>query len=722
MLAEIALPKVPKLYTYRIPEELTKTVTVGYVVHIYLRSRLLKGYVVNLTKNCDSENLKDIQATPLPQKGFLAEDLPFYEWIAKYYHSSLGEVIETAVPNLTIVKAERYLVINSEIKLPLKSKKQQFVYDYLKAESKFHTIEDLISILSVDRSIINRMLKNETINLQEFKKSTPLFIKPKLRILNQEQLVASNTIIESLKSEKHQVFMIHGITGSGKTEVYLHLISEALARGGGAIIILPEISLTPQFIAKLNEYLPDQIAILHSGLTNIARTKEWNSLLNGDKKVALGARSAIFAPVHNLKIIVVDEEHDGSFKQSDNLRYQGRDISIVRAKLNNCPIILGSATPSLETFRSATEGRFVTLKLNNRFLTDVNNKLEFVNLKDLSKEEMASKSISKYLHTSIENCLAQKEQIFLLYNRRGYSHFAICGECGNIIKCSDCDIAFTFHENIQKLVCHYCGIQSSVNLKCSKCSASKIKLLGAGTEKIFEEIAELFPNARIDRFDRDSANSLTNSIEILNRIKNGITDIVIGTQMIAKGHDFPAVTLVGVIDCDIGFNLPDFRATERAFQLLMQVSGRAGRSDKPGRVILQTRNPDHPAIINTINHDYYGFAVPELEKRKELGYPPYSRLLRLVISSEDDILVAEIAQKIAGKIIETIIAQEMKIAVLGPCPAPLSKIKRRYRWHIILKSRSSVALHTILYHLQEYKNKLPKKIRLVCDLDPNDML
>jgi primosomal protein N' (replication factor Y) len=555
------------------------------------------------------------------------------------------------------------------------------------------------------------------------------------------QEMAISAISESLNSKSFAPFLLYGVTGSGKTEVYMSAIEEALKRGGSALVVVPEIALTPQLTDQFQSRLKTPLAILHSKVGNAERWEAWESLLKGERRVAVGARSAIFAPIKNLSLIIVDEEHESSYKQSDGLHYNARDIALMRAKFMDCPVVLGSATPSFESLLNVKQGRYKLLEMPERVSDRPLPTIEIVDLSKIKRKEMSSENVSPELHDAIKETLENKGQVIILYNRRGFSSYLQCESCQEVVNCPNCSVALTYHKRRHALLCHYCDLRLPEPKRCSFCcdpnttrledqdEDHKIGLLahrGGGTEKVVDEIQEMFPDATLARMDRDTVGAKDSYRVILDSVRSGETDILIGTQMIAKGHDLPGVTLVGVIDADIGLHLPDFRTSEKTFQLITQAAGRAGRGEEPGRVIVQTRQPNHPTIVATVTGRFKAFARYEIDQRKLLSYPPWGRLLRLVISATD-INIAENSAAQVSHVVKDLVEQltddTSAVSVLGPSTAALERLRGRFRWNILIKSQSKKMISTIASSLYEWRGaNLNPNARLSIDVDPIDML
>jgi len=533
--------------------------------------------------------------------------------------------------------------------------------------------------------------------------------------LNDDQQRALGAL-ESALSTGFAPFLLHGVTGSGKTEVYLHLIARVLENGKGAIVLVPEIALTPQLSARFRACFGEQVAVLHSGLTDGQRYDQWRQIRTGRRPIVVGARSAIFAPIPELGAVIVDEEHDGSFKQEEGARYNARDLALVRAMRNKALVVLGSATPSLESWRGGRTGRLRLLSLPNRATPRPLPQVEVI---DLRQHSTGGEGIlSGKLALAIEETLAAKEQTILFLNRRGFSPLVHCRACGHVFGCEHCSVSLTHHRRHHQLVCHYCGYTEAPPECCSSCGSEKIDVRGFGTERVEQVLAEQFPRACVGRLDRDTASG-RGLQQMLGRMQRQEVDILIGTQMVTKGHDFPGVTLVGVVCADHGLHFPDFRASERTFQLLTQVAGRAGRGERPGRVLIQTYSPDHPAVLAAQTHGFEAFCQGELASRQELLYPPFAHLASVHVDGEDAAAVEKMALEVAAFLLPH--ARRVDVAVLGPVEAPLQRIKGRTRWLLLLKARERAKLRVV----SEALMALPKPaggIRVTLDIDPQQML
>lgn len=630
--AEIAvgLP-VRRPFHYKIPVELKDKTEIGKRVWVPFGTRRLVGYITGFIEKAQVEEVKPILSVIDEEEPVLDERLlELTKWIADYYHSSWGEAIEAAIPG------------------PLKKGKT-------KVKPRRPLPEDVYE-------------------------PTNKF-KP-----NQEQDAALRPILESLSARRNDVYLLHGITGSGKTEVYLQAIEYALKSGRSAIALVPEISLTPQAVERFKSRYGAVVAVLHSRLLDSERYLEWDKLRRGSAKIAVGARSAIFAPVKDLGLIVIDEEHETSYKQDDAPRYNARDAAIARSRLSGATVILGSATPSIESYYKALSGEYRLLRLTERI---EKRKLPKVDIVDMRQEMLDTKEIrifSRVLEYAISDTLKKRGQIMLFLNRRGFSTFINCKNCGHVVKCKHCDVSLTYHFDTGKLSCHYCGYQVRPPSACPKCKSENIRYFGIGTQKIESEAARLFPHANIGRMDTDSTAKRGSHKQILSDFSKHKIDILIGTQMIAKGHDFPRVMLVGVVSADTALNLPDFRASERTFNLLTQVAGRAGRGAETGRVIVQTYSPTHYAVEKSITHDYVGFYNEEINFRRELNYPPFTHIVEIKLRGRNEERVIKTAHDLAADL--NAASEGKSIEIIGPAPEFISKIKGQFRWNMLLKGES----------------------------------
>jgi len=636
------------------------------------------------------------------------------KWIARE-----NEAVERDARRL-----ERFAVLIPEARLPALTANQQAILAELTAcggELALAALREKGSSPSTLQTLVRRGLVRIEERPASFRLSGIGHVNP-AHALNEQQMEALASIATAAG---FQSFLLHGVTGSGKTAVYLAAMQRALDRGHGAILLVPEIGLTPAAAAQLDATFGNRVALLHSGLTPPERSEQWHRIRRGEAPIVVGTRSAIFAPVPNLGLILVDEEHDQSYKQEETPRYNARDVAVMRAKLADAPVVLGSATPSLESWQNSEAGKYRRIsmaeRVNNRPLPAV----ELVDMRVEFQQTGKENLFSRLLITETQAALDRGEQAVILLNRRGYSFVAMCRSCGEKLECQNCAISLTHHKPIdseeaiasagQRLECHYCGYRRTVPKTCPKCDSEHLYYLGAGSQQGEERLQEIFPGARIGRMDRDTVRGRYDMERLLARLHSGEINLLVGTQMIAKGHDVHGVTLVGVVGCDHALSMPDFRAAERVFQLMTQVSGRAGRGELPGRVVVQTYHPDHYAIIASSTHDYTGFVARELKYRRWMHYPPFGVLANLLIVSKRMEEAAGWSATI-GKWFQK--AAPEGVRVLGPCTAPIARIKETYRFHLILKATSRKALNAALRGALTHAERegIPRR-NLIVDID-----
>ncbi len=720
-VADIAVGvSVDKTFHYRIPEGMQGQLVEGSRVLVPFGNRRIAGTVVGFPAKAGVSGLKSIiEVSGQP----LAPDLVrLARWISDYYLFPLGPTLDAIVPKALSrakQKRRRFLRLalgDHDVKLLrgpkqaelllLLCEREEIGMEELKTFST-GTIKALYTAGMVE--IIEKDIGGE-IEREPFVPSVPPHLMP-------EQAEAVKRISEQVAAQTFGVLLLHGVTGSGKTEVYLHSINGLAAAGKGAIVLVPEIALTPQLLRRFKKRFGGRVAVLHSGLTDRERADEYRRIQSGRVDVAIGARSAVFAPFANLGLIVVDEEHENSYKQDEGLRYHARDVAIMRAKFQNAVALLGSATPSLESYYNAKSGKYLYLRLANRVDHRPMPEVLIVDVKTLPKHTLYSPRLIDDIRLRLE----KGEQTLLLLNRRGFSSVLICGSCGVAVKCPRCSVSLTFHKTEQKLKCHYCGFLMTPPSSCPSCSGIELKLLGYGTQKIEEELQALFPSARLKRMDSDSVRGRDAYEKLLQQVDRREVDILLGTQMIAKGHDFPAVTLVGVVDADVGLNLPDFRSAEKTFQIITQAAGRAGRGDVSGEVVIQTMNANHYSIRHSTTHDYDGFYNEEIVFRTQLGYPPVARMIKIEIRCPDAELAAQ-AAKAAQNHIRSLIRGKDPV-LLGPAPAPVSRVRGQYRFQMILLSTRREVIRTLTTEGRNIiEEKYGRKCKVIIDVDPVNLM
>jgi primosomal protein N' (replication factor Y) len=744
--AEIVLDiPLNKKFHYKIPPPSINQIEIGKRVRVPFGGRTAVGYCVGFTDISDVKTTKDIIHVIDKEPILNSKMLGVAEWLANFYFCGWGEALETFLPSVVkrgiktrTISVVRLCKDGASVKemistIKKRAPKQARVLEVL-TEAGEITVQELASISKCNTDSLYRLRDRGLITLNKRKVNDSLFAGKHFKKtchlqLTGEQEIAVNLIKIKLRERKIGAILLKGVTGSGKTEVYLQAISEVITMGRKAIVLVPEISLTPQTIERFKSRF-DRVAVLHSSLTDRQRSDQWWDIKNGNADVVIGARSAVFAPLENVGLIVIDEEHENTFKQDTSPRYNARDVSMIRAEYENALVVLGSATPSLESFYNAVIGKYECVTLKNR----VGDKpLPGVEVIDMRLEKYRGKNqkyVSDYLEICMKQCLSKKEQVLLFLNRRGFSPFISCRRCGFVLKCRRCDISMTYHKQKNAVICHYCFSVEPVPVKCPECCSPGISFLGVGTERMEEDIRAMFPQYKLLRMDSDTMRGRDSHEKALSAFGRGDIDILLGTQMVAKGLDFPNVTLVGVLSADTIVNMPDFRAGERTFQLLCQVAGRTGRGHKGGRVIVQTYNPEHYSIKCAALHDYDGFAKKELEYRKQLYYPPYGRLARIVLRGKNDQDVKERAADIAEKLKEAIRLTtgtsqseryKNKVEILGPAPAPITRVKDKYRWHLIAKADNSEKLRAILKSI-ENENRHSKRVQIMIDVDPYMLL
>jgi len=729
-----------KIFDYNVPSKMQGIICVGdrILVPFGNKKSLEEGFVIGF-KEASEYKVKDIAGV---QDGIklTKENIELAKLMARRYFCNISDCIKLMLPPGTSTKIFEnrvkdktlnfvYLkkdIIDIEEDIEngiIKSDKQKRVLNFLIQNDGIQTV-DLEILTDTTNVVLKALEKKEYIEIIEQKVDRNPFenknIKPTNNLkLTEEQQVAFESINEAIKNNEYKEVLLYGVTGSGKTEIYLQLIGEVLKKEKTAIVLVPEISLTPQmvdrFIARFGE---NKIAVLHSKLSIGERFDQWNKIKSGECKIVIGARSAIFAPVQNLGLIIIDEEHDSSYKSESNPRYNAKELAGFMAKKNNIPLILGSATPDINTYYKAQTGQIELLQLSKRANEASLPNVEIVDL----RQELANGNrsiLSTKLYSKIEENLENKKQTILFLNRRGYSTFVMCRECGYTVKCKSCNITMTYHLNENRLKCHYCGHEQRNVLECPECKSKNIKYFGTGTQRLEDEINKIFPTASTIRMDIDTVNKKNSHEEILNKFKNENIDILIGTQMVVKGHHFPNVTLVGVIAADSSLYLEDYRSNERTFQILTQVAGRAGRESLPGEVVIQTYNPDNFAIECSKKQNYNIFYETEIELRKQLKYPPFCDIISIGLTDIDENKIKNVAEKLYEYISNYIKKEKLGDIIYKPLPCPIDKIKNRYRWRIILKGKLTGKLIDIINWAINNSNN--KTTRIIVDTNPSNL-
>ncbi len=728
-------------YEYIIPPEMASSVLKGVRVQVPLGrgSRKVNGYCVEIDngqkkpRSFDRSRLKPI-ANVIDEKPIISGSLlDLAGWISEYYLCPLGTVIETIVPAGVRSKAGTrnvvYLTVPNQVVAKLTQlqlpKKQAQALRIIAASPKALSIDQAAELAGCSTAPLKALCEKNLVTVhrervhQNDHNLTGKAIEDDLA-LNPAQADALAKITQVIHAQQTETIVLHGITGSGKTEVYIRAIQEVIRHRKQAIVLVPEISLTPQTKQRFRARF-ERVAVLHSHLTPSERHWHWQQIASGQIDVVVGARSAVFAPLPQLGMIVIDEEHDGSFKQDKAPRYHAREVARKRAELSQTPLILGSATPALETYQKAISGEFKLARLPKRALDRPLPDVAAIDLRGEFASKTSRGGIGRQLHAAMRQALEDQGQVLLLLNRRGFATSIQCPSCGHVVECPNCDIALTHHQDTNRSVCHYCDHTILSPTHCIQCDFEGIRFAGLGTQKLEAEINSRFPAYSCLRMDSDTMQKHGSHEEALDRFREGEIRILLGTQMIAKGLDFPNVTLVGVINADTALHLPDFRAAERTFCLVTQVAGRTGRGDKGGRVLVQTFNPENPTIDAALGHDFERFAALEIPQREQFGYPPFRQLARIVIRGESEKQVEAFARQIGDRLEEHIEKDQLDVTVLGPAAAPITKLRGKYRFHLFLNSLHGSLLRSVIKKMTD-QIKTPDDMQWIVDIDPLDML
>jgi primosomal protein N' (replication factor Y) len=779
-------------------------------VLVPLGKRLLTGYVLAITEEKPQFRVKPVaeilDAFPVFPEGLV----PFFRWVARYYHYPIGEVIRGALPGgltsqstrrLKVTEAGQHYFLDrpqlaqdhpwlaellvqkklspAGVRKLWRGKERRIIAQW--AEQGMLSVEEAVSGASIGQKMevyillapeppaaevlatlkpseektlaliqelrpdaaqgiarrelttiyrgagkpLGSLAEKGLIRLTQrpvyrdpFGEPPPFYPRPAQ--LNPDQETALARLNPAITGRKYGAFLLHGVTGSGKTEVYLQAAELTLALGRSVLVLVPEIALATQLEAHFLSRFGETVALLHSGLTRGERFDQWQRVVSGTARIVIGARSAIFAPLADPGLIIVDEEHDGAYKQEDGLRYQGRDLALLRGSQGKATVLLGSATPSLTSYQHALGGKYTLLTLPSRIENRPLPQVELIDLQAINTVSGRPPLFSPQLKQELRATLSRQEQSLIFLNRRGFAGCMLCSDCGQAVQCPHCRITLTLHKGRGELLCHYCGFATNSRTVCTNCRSINLAPIGFGTERIEEELQGMFPKARIARLDHDTTRNRQDFIRILKAVHEREVDILVGTQMITKGHHFPHVTLVGIVWADAGLGLPDYKAGERTFQLLAQVTGRAGRGEQPGRVIVQTHQPGHYSIAAARDHDYPRFFAKETGLRKSLGYPPFSRLINLVLDGDAEEAVQSRAMALAAR--GKALRRYQKTAILGPAPAPLARLRNRFRWQILLKGPDIDQLHSLCLELEQEQARLGGAVNLAVDVDPENML
>lgn len=765
MLYEIAVDApLAATLTYSQPAGRIGLIPVGCCVRVPLGNRQAIGYVLGpAVPPVEGERrfvIKPIAEVLIEAPSFPETLIPFYRWIARYYHHPIGEVLRTALPlaptsrsNRQVKAKMRPTLLPGPLLLPLiAGEKNQ---DVEEIEKKLQESDSLLLKQSESKALrlfldcffqaasqpvprtllnqrapgigprLNRLLElgileaaSERIYRDPFGEPPSFHPPPEHLTTEQQQVLAA--VLPAIDAAAFAPFLLFGVTGCGKTEVYLRAVHHALATGKTALVLVPEIALASQLEAQFHSRFGSLLAVLHSGLSDGERFDQWQTVRSGTAKVVLGARSAVFAPLEHLGVVIVDEEHEPAYKQEDGLRYNGRDLAVLRAQMAGCPVLLGSATPSVISYHHCMQKKYTLLTMRKRVAEQPLPAVEIVDLATVtrSRPELV---FSDQLIKALGETLEQNKQSLLFVNRRGFSSFMLCRDCGAILQCKHCQVSLTLHRSKRLLLCHYCGFSQHPETLCPACGSTRVAGLGIGSERIEEEVRQLFPEARVARLDSDTTSNRKHFLATLKAVRARQVDILIGTQMIAKGLHFPHITLVGVVWADSGLGMPDYKAAERTFSLLAQVTGRAGRGEDPGRVIIQTYQPHHYSVHLAQQHEYTAFYEREIGVRQPLRYPPFSRLVNIRFSGLKEERVEQTAGLVAGFLRRH--PRANRVEILGPSPSPLVKLKDRTRWQLLLKSRSPAVLHELCEALLGEQKKLcPRSVTMSFDVDPENMM
>jgi primosomal protein N' (replication factor Y) (superfamily II helicase) len=731
VLVEVAVAAAVRgTFTYRVPSRLAAEAALGRRVAVpFGKSRRATGYVVGFPATPPpGVELRDVADVLDDFPLFTEELIQLVRWAEDYYLVPAGELLRAALPpglnarRGAAAPTRRGVEYASPAagavgRLGPRARSQRAVLDYLLARGRI-PVEELRAAFPRGRAALTALVRRGLAALETVAPlpsgsllpaaEAPLALTP-----------AQSTALGAVSGAfgRFEAFLLHGVTGSGKTEVYLQAIARARAAGKGALVLVPEIALTPQLAGRFRARFGEAVALMHSGLSGPERHAEWLRLRRGEASICVGVRSAIFAPVQDLGILVVDEEHDGSFKQEDGPAYHARDLAVVRAKMANAVCVLGSATPSLETLENARRGRYARLELPNRIDDRPLPEVRLIDLTRFKKDGPPPGLLTPPLAEALAETIAAGQQAILFLNRRGFRTLVVCRDCGREARCDACSVSLTHHARRGVLLCHYCGRATPMSASCPDCGGERVGV-GVGTEQVEAAVRDLLPDARVERLDRDAVSGADDVASVLARFARREVDVLVGTQMVTKGHDFPGVTLVGVVLADTAMALPDFRAAERTFQLLAQVAGRAGRGAEAGRVLVQTYNPRSPAIACSVGHDYAGFAEIELDRRRALGYPPFSRMLAVRVEGTEG--GARRCAEALGEAARPALGPG--VSMLGPAPAAIERIRGRSRWHILFRASELSALRRIHRAIAPLAQRPSGGAQVRFDVDPHAML
>lgn len=720
--------EIDRPFTYKIPVELKERVKIGQIVKVPFgtKNKTSEGFVLALKREEEidkSFRVKKVASIVTDEPIIDKNDIKLIYFLREKYLCKYIDAFRLLIP-VGIMKgakskSKKVIVFKSDDLSSIKNSEGYIeIINFLKENSGKYTKTELINTNSISKYKLNKLIENGLLEVEE-----EIVFRYNNRTYNidfEKELTAQQKqVLDEYINSSDNLFLLKGVTGSGKTEVYMRMVEDALNKGKSAIVLVPEISLTPQMIERFKGRFGKDVALFHSKLSDGERFDEWFRVRSGKAKLVIGARSAIFLPVKNLGLIIIDEEHENTYKSDQNPKYQTKEVAEFLSNQKGCKVVLGTATPTIETFYRALIGELKLLELNSRVDGKAMPPMKVVDMRNELKSGNAS-LFSRELFNEIKEKLSKKEQIILFLNRRGFSTFVSCRSCGYVFKCEECDISMTYHRN-GLLVCHYCGKTKSTPKKCPKCDSKYVKFFGAGTQRVEEEVKKYFKEAKVLRMDVDTTRSKDSYENIYNTFKDGKADILIGTQMISKGLDFKNVTLVGILAADMSINIPDYRASERTFQIITQVAGRAGRGEKQGNVIIQTYTPDHYSLKYAINYDYEGFYEREFTVRALMKYPPFGKILLINAISKKEDLLKQFMHKISNGI-KLLVEKEKDIDVLGPIPCLIAKVKENYRWQIVIKGEfESEFAKKIKELLYDKSNNVYNDIRISMDINPNNL-
>lgn len=719
--------EIDRPFTYKVKEELLDIIEIGHRVKVPfgVKNKPTEAFVLGL--KCEGiENVKKIKyiSSILDDIPILTrDDLKLVDFLRENYLCKYIDAIRTIIPSGLSKgiknKKKTVIVFNKELDGKLKDKDNYVkIVNLIKEKDGELTKSEIINDYSLSSYSLNKLIENGYLLTEDrvvYRYNTRSYIEESKNVLNDEQKNAFNKILNSDKKG----FLLKGVTGSGKTEVYMNLVGETLKEGKSAIVLVPEISLTPQMIERFKGRFGKNVALFHSKLSQGERFDEWYRIKRGEARLVVGARSAIFLPLDNPGIIIIDEEHENTYKSEQNPKYLTKEVAKFLSEIKGCKYILGSATPSIETYYEALNGKLELVEIKNRVSNRPLPQMEIVDM----REELKSRNLSllsRSLYNEMKETLERKEQIILFLNRRGFSSFVSCRSCGYVFKCPECDLSMTYHKN-GYLICHYCGRAQREQKVCPECGSKYVKFFGAGTQRVEEEVKKYFPKARVMRMDVDTTRNKDSHENIYNAFKSGEGDVLIGTQMVSKGLDFKNVTLVGVLAADISLNIPDYRSSERTYQIITQVAGRAGRGEKKGKVVIQTYTPNNLSLQYAIENNYNDLYNEEIKVRKIMNYPPFSTIFLINSISKDERKLKEFMNKV-GESLRKLLDSRENIQILGPVPCIITKLKDNYRWQIIIKgnldNKLKLKIKDILYELNK---SVYNEIRISMDINPNNM-